>query len=704
MNLSGPDPFLTDIAGDPLLVDPGAGNFHLAMGSTAVDFGDPAEEFLDRDGSRNDQGADGGPTGVQDLFAPVAMATVSPPDGPAPLTVTFDASGSADEWGIAAFEWDADARDGFQADAAGEVAVYEYTQEGRFTATLRVTDNSGMSSETPLTVEVGDGLPTASAALDIIAGPAPFAVQFTGVGSDPFGGAVAFSWDFGDGETSTEQSPAHVYAMGTLPGAYTSVLTVTNLSGNRASSQSSVPLTVTRLPVLAATTHIPGTPSLLAVNAPENALDGASVAVPADATSAPIVVTLSGIEDPLPSPFGRMSVPLAQVELGPAGFVFSNLVTVAIPHGSAFAPEQDFVASFHDEATGQWSSEGISNISAQGEDFIGFDTSHFSHFVAGAAWTILDLGTLGGSEAVALGGNEAGQVVGHSTVFVASGISHAFLWDSSTGITDLGVGGANESFAFDVNESSIVTGYIQFASLVTHAFLWDSTNGLHDLGALTGTSSFGQSINNNSVIAGFNLNAGSIRSAFIWDSSNGRTAVPPLVAGQPNIALGINNASPPRVVGGSDISSGVGRAFIWDSSSGLTNMGVLTGGNYSEARAVNDSDQAAGEATSSGGETHAFFWDSSSGMVDLGTLGGNSSRANGISPTGEVVGESTMASGGLRAFLWANRNTVKTLINLNEFLPAESGWTLRRAWSINASSEIAGEGKRNAFLLQPVVP
>jgi probable HAF family extracellular repeat protein len=133
-------------------------------------------------------------------------------------------------------------------------------------------------------------------------------------------------------------------------------------------------------------------------------------------------------------------------------------------------------------------------------------------------------------------------------------------------------------------------------------------------------------------------------------------------------------------------------------------MGVLTGGNYSEARAVNDSDQAAGEATTSGGETHAFFWDSSGGMIDLGTLGGASSRANGISPAGEVVGESTISSGTLRAFAWTERDGAMTLIDLNEFLPAESGWTLRRAWSINASSEIAGEGKRNAFLLQPVVP
>ena len=80
-----------------------------------------------------------------------------------------------------------------------------------------------------------------------------------------------------------------------------------------------------------------------------------------------------------------MSVQLGQVELGPAGIVFGEPVTVSIPHGSAFAPEQEFVAFAYDDAAGQWSSAGISNVSADGENFIRFATSHFSHFAAGAA-------------------------------------------------------------------------------------------------------------------------------------------------------------------------------------------------------------------------------------------------------------------------------------------------------------------------------
>ena len=41
--------------------------------------------------------------------------------------------------------------------------------------------------------------------------------------------AVSWSWDFGDGNFSTEQNPVHVYESG---GYYTTILTATDGSGN----------------------------------------------------------------------------------------------------------------------------------------------------------------------------------------------------------------------------------------------------------------------------------------------------------------------------------------------------------------------------------------------------------------------------------------------------------------------------------------
>jgi cytochrome c len=74
----------------------------------------------------------------------------------------------------------------------------------------------------------GSAAPVAKAAADRTSGPAPLAVNFSSAGSaDPGGSALQYSWNFGDGSTSTAANPSHTYAAGN----YTAVLTVTNSAG-----------------------------------------------------------------------------------------------------------------------------------------------------------------------------------------------------------------------------------------------------------------------------------------------------------------------------------------------------------------------------------------------------------------------------------------------------------------------------------------
>lgn len=63
------------------------------------------------------------------------------------------------------------------------------------------------------------------------------AVQFTDQSYDPDGTVVAWSWDFGDGATSTEQNPMHIYAS---EGTYTVASTVTDNDGSTNSTQKSI--------------------------------------------------------------------------------------------------------------------------------------------------------------------------------------------------------------------------------------------------------------------------------------------------------------------------------------------------------------------------------------------------------------------------------------------------------------------------------
>ncbi|MEU5640982.1 carbohydrate-binding protein [Streptomyces milbemycinicus] len=71
--------------------------------------------------------------------------------------------------------------------------------------------------------------PVAEAAADKTSGQAPLAVRFSSAGSsDPEGGALTYSWDFGDGSTSTAANPSHTY---TANGTYRPTLTVRDPQG-----------------------------------------------------------------------------------------------------------------------------------------------------------------------------------------------------------------------------------------------------------------------------------------------------------------------------------------------------------------------------------------------------------------------------------------------------------------------------------------
>jgi PKD repeat protein len=54
-------------------------------------------------------------------------------------------------------------------------------------------------------------------------GPAPLSVQFTAGADDVDGDPLTYLWDFGDGATSTQANPSHVY---TAVGLYTATVTV----------------------------------------------------------------------------------------------------------------------------------------------------------------------------------------------------------------------------------------------------------------------------------------------------------------------------------------------------------------------------------------------------------------------------------------------------------------------------------------------
>ena len=130
---------------------------------------------------------------------PAAVITASPTNGPAPLTVSFDGTGSSDPEGKPlSYSWDLNG-DGTFGDATGPAASYTYTTAGVYHPSLRVTDDQGASDTASVTVTVGNTAPVAviDSPLSSLTWRVGDAINFSGHATDAQDGtlpASALSW------------------------------------------------------------------------------------------------------------------------------------------------------------------------------------------------------------------------------------------------------------------------------------------------------------------------------------------------------------------------------------------------------------------------------------------------------------------------------------------------------------------------------
>jgi len=174
---------------------------------------------------------------------PVIEAFADPSSGTAPLLVRFSATGYDPDGTDLTYRWEF-------ADGSylGRAVTRTFTKPGNYTATVTATDEDGESTSKEVTVTVtqkGAQAPTLEASASATTVPAGSAVQFTAQGDDPDGDNddLLYAWDFGDGLTSFEQNPSHVYA---LPGTYQAKVTVSDATG--ASANKTITITVTDPP------------------------------------------------------------------------------------------------------------------------------------------------------------------------------------------------------------------------------------------------------------------------------------------------------------------------------------------------------------------------------------------------------------------------------------------------------------------------
>lgn len=218
------------------------GIYHLAV--SGVGYGDPATGYSDYASVGAWKLTGTAPTAPLSL-PPVPRIVTSAIEGTAPLTITFDGTGSTDLNGpIASWRWDF----GDGATAFEPVASHTFTAPGTYQVTLTVTNALGISASATTTIRVAAENAAPTAAIAFLGQTiAPATITFDASTSrDPDGSIVGWTWDFGDGTSGFGRTVSHTYEK---PGTYTVTLVVTDDRGASASGTALIEISAASPPM-----------------------------------------------------------------------------------------------------------------------------------------------------------------------------------------------------------------------------------------------------------------------------------------------------------------------------------------------------------------------------------------------------------------------------------------------------------------------
>jgi len=247
--------------------------------------------------------------------------------------------------------------------------------------------------------------------------------------------------------------------------------------------------------------------------------------------------------------------------------------------------------------------------------------------------------------------------------------------------------------AAGINGNDIVAGSGNFrvkGKTVTHAATCSGTT-MVDLGTLGGDGSSAEDINGAGQVVGVSYTASQAEHAFLY--SGGSMHDLGLLVGVTEMRANAVNASG-QVVGWGDAGGPAppARAFLYDGAL-LHELGPLPGASNTLAWDINDRGDVVG---GSGGHPYLY---TSGVTIDLGlpaaATGGSAYAINNI---GDIVGTAGTPSGD-RAFVYEDG----AFTDLNDLIPAGTGWILTAAWDINDRGDILAAARDATGVLHGLI-
>ncbi|SNB47975.1 Ig-like domain-containing protein [Geobacter sp. DSM 9736] len=377
-------------------------------------------------------------------------------------------------------------------------------------------------------------------------------------------------------------------------------------------------------------------------------------------------------------------------------------------------------------------------LAVTSHDDAALSTALFDH--VSLAYSVTELGTLGGDTSLAVANNDNGVVVGQSKT--ATNENHAFFWKNGVmtdmgafdvvavnevgqvigtrggrsyfwekgTLTDLGTLGGLTATARAINDSGAVVGESDTETGLIHAFLW-SKGVMTDLGALDGdTVSGAYGINNSGQIIGISNS----RRIFLWtnDIMSDLGKVPDIsspVGGRWTSAF-INENGDIAACGELPYGAYEKHTYVLKDGQWVNTHSNTIYGRGNCLTAFNNLGQVGGNYTDNT-NTYPFLWDNGT-TTYLGTIAPNTVGAvTGMNNAGEIIGALWLGYGGhvdptsvqqqlwivpeSRAFIWKE--------GAISYLPSLFGGYCQ-AVDINASGQIAGTDGERAVLWTPQRP